>query len=181
MQIESDNIGQTSIPPSSAVNALAARLEAEFPGAIVESTQGLDMPCLRVLAGMAVPVCRWLRDAKDCRFALLSDLTCVDFLDRDPRFDIVYHLYSFESHSYIRVKTSVPAEPAKCPTMTDVWPGADWLEREVYDMFGIEFTGHPDLRRILTPEGWAYYALRRDFPLHGPGMVKLYDSVTDVF
>lgn len=163
------------------VEQLAARIGAEFPGSIVEAGQGVDMPCLRVSADAIVQVCRWLRDATDCRFTLLSDLTCVDFLDRDPRYDVVYHLYSLDSRSYIRVKVGVPAEPCECPTVTEVWEGANWLEREAYDMFGVAFTGHPDLRRILTPDGWPYYALRRDFPLQGPGVVKLYDSVTDLF
>jgi NADH-quinone oxidoreductase subunit C len=102
-------------------------------------------------------------------------------MDRDPRFDVVYHLYSFELHAYIRVKVGIPAEPCECPSMTDVYVGANWLEREVWDMYGIQFPGHPGLDRILTPEGWEYFALRRDFPLQGPGLIKLYDSVTDVF
>jgi NADH-quinone oxidoreductase subunit C len=128
-----------------------------------------------------VDVCAYLRDAAECRYKHLSDLTCVDSLDGSPRFDVVYHVYSFDTHSYLRVKAGVPETPAECPTVTPVWPGANWLEREVFDMFGITFTGHPDLRRILSPEGWPYYALRRDFPLQGPGMVKLYDNVADIF
>ncbi|HEY3414156.1 MAG TPA: NADH-quinone oxidoreductase subunit C [Armatimonadota bacterium] len=166
---------------NTALEQLAGRLEAEFPGSILQVTPGVDMPCLRVAPNAIVPVSRWLRDAVDYRFVLLADLTCVDFLDRDPRYDVVYHLYSLDSHSYLRLKVGVSAEPCECPTVTEVWEGANWLEREVYDMFGVVFTGHPDLRRILSPEGWPYFALRRDFPLQGPGVVKLYDSVTDVF
>ena len=164
-----------------AIELLAARIEAEFPGSIQEAGQGLDMPCLRVAPKAIVPVGRWLRDATDCRYALLSDLTCVDFLDRDPRYDVIYHLYSLDSRTFLRLKVGVPSDPCECATVTEVWEGANWLEREVYDMFGVTFTGHPDLRRILTPEGWPYFALRRDFPLQGPGVVKLYDSVTDIF
>lgn len=163
------------------IDALAERLNVEFPGSVLQSGPGIDFPYLRISPSDAVAVCRYLRDSPDCGYKLLSDLTCVDFLGREPRFDVVYHLYSFPSHSYLRVKMGVPETPAECPTITDVWPAADWLEREVFDMFGVTFLGHPDLRRILSPEGWPYYALRRDFPLQGPGMVKLYDNVSDIF
>ena len=176
MQSESGN--KLELP---SIGEIAAGALAEFPGSIVEFGQGVDMPCLRVALEAIVPVGRWLRDEPGLRFTLLSDLTCVDFLDRSPRFDVIYHLYSLQSNSYMRLKTGVRAEPCECPTVSEVWETANWLEREVYDMFGIAFTGHPDLRRILTPDGWPYYALRRDFPLQGPGVVKLYDSVSDVF
>ena len=156
-------------------------LEAAVPGAVTEARQGLDMPTLLTDVSSVVEVCRWLRDAPGYRYRLISDLTCVDYLDRAPRFEVVYHLYSFDLHAYIRVKTGVPEEPCECPTMTDVFIGANWLEREVWDMYGIQFIGHPGLDRILTPDGWDYFALRRDFPLQGPGLIKLYDSVTDVF
>lgn len=167
--------------PPLTVEQLAARIRAEFPGSILDFGPGVDFPYLRVSPSDAVAVSRYLRDSTETRYQLLSDLTCVDYLDREPRFDIVYHLYSFSSHSYLRLKFSVPETPVEFPTVTDVWPAANWLEREVYDMFGITFTGHPDLRRILSPEGWPYNALRRDFPLQGPGMVKLYDNVSDIF
>lgn len=163
------------------LDGLLKQMDQALPDVLREVQQGIDMPTMRVDVADVVETCRWLRDAPGYRYALLSDLTCVDYLDREPRFDIVYHLYSFETHSYVRVKTGVPETPCECPSMTGVWVGANWLEREVWDMFGVQFIGHPGLDRILTPEGWEYFALRRDFPLQGPGMIKIYDSVTDVF
>jgi NADH-quinone oxidoreductase subunit C len=163
------------------LDKLLKDLANSYPSAVQEAGQGLDMPTLRVDKSDAVEVCRWLRDAPGYRYRLISDLTCVDYLAREPRFDVVYHLYSLDLHSYIRVKTGVAEDPCECPTMTGVFVGANWLEREVWDMFGVDFIGHPGLDRILTPDGWEYFALRRDFPLQGPGLIKLYDSVTDVF
>ncbi|HEY3267459.1 MAG TPA: NADH-quinone oxidoreductase subunit C [Armatimonadota bacterium] len=161
--------------------SIVASLEREFPGAVMEHGVGLDMPAMRLRLEDWVACCRWLRDEPGLRYALLSDLTAVDYLERSPRFDLVAHLYSHESQTYLRVKTGVEGAAPEAPTLCEVWPGANWLEREVWDMFGIRFVGHPDLRRILTPDGWEYFALRRDFPLQGPGMIKLYDSVKDVF
>jgi NADH-quinone oxidoreductase subunit C len=170
-----------TVGPPLLLDELIDRITSEFPGSVLDSDAGLDMACLRVAAKDIVSVCRWLRDADRCVYKLLSDLTAVDYLGRDPRFEVVYHLYSFDTHAYLRLKVGVPESPCECPTVTSVWEGANWLEREVFDMFGITFANHPDLRRIVTPEGWPYFALRRDFPLQGPGMVKLYDSVSDVF
>ncbi len=164
-----------------ALDSIAREVSALYPDAIEEAFMGLDMPTLRVARNHIVDVCRWLRDAPDLRFDMLSDLTCVDHLDRNPRYDVVYHLFSVRNNARLRLKTGVPEEPAECPTMTDVWVGANWAEREAFDMFGVVFTGHPNLERILTPEDWVYFPLRRDFPLQGPGMVKLYDNVTDIF
>lgn len=157
------------------------RIAGLYPDAVEEAFVGVDMPTIRVAPGRVVDVCRWLRDDPGLRFVMLSDLTCVDHLDREPRFDVVYHLCSLKNRSRVRVKTGIAANPAECPTMTEVWAGANWAEREVWDMYGVRFVGHPGLDRILSPEGWEYFALRRDFPLQGPGMIKLFDNVTDVF
>lgn len=156
-------------------------VEPAVPGGIARAYEGVDVPTLEVVTDCWQAVCRTLRDAEELQFRAISDLTAVDCLGREPRFDMVCHLCSHARKAFIRVKTGVPEEPARCPSLVDVYPGANWLEREVYDMFGIEFTGHPDLERILTPEGWEWFALRRDFPLQGPFQVKLFDNVSDVF
>lgn len=100
-------------------------------------------------------------------FDLLLDITSVDNFDRPPRWLLVYHLYSLRHRQMIRLRTRVSEEKSELPTVTGVWPAADWHEREVYDMMGIRFRGHPDLRRILMWEGYPYYPLRKDFPLGG--------------
>jgi NADH-quinone oxidoreductase subunit C len=115
-------------------------------------------------------VCLALRDAPTLRYNFLADLTAVDWPERDPRFDVVYHLLSLETRAVVRLKVRVGApdeEVPAVPSVTTVWPTADWYEREIYDLFGISFTGHPSLRRILMPEDWEGYPLRKDYPLTG--------------
>lgn len=112
-----------------------------------------------------VEVCRVARD--ELGFDLLLDITSVDNYDQPPRWLIVYHLYSLRHRQLLRLKTRVSEEKSELPTVTTVWPAADWHEREIYDMMGVRFRGHPDLRRILMWEGYPYHPLRKDFPLGG--------------
>jgi NADH-quinone oxidoreductase subunit C len=104
---------------------------------------------------------------KDLAFNYLVDISSVDNYGEDPRFEVVYHLYGLKHRCYLRIKISVSEEKCEVPTVTTVWPSANWHEREIYDMMGIRFRGHPDLRRILMWEGYPYYPLRKDFPLAG--------------
>ena len=113
-----------------------------------------------------------LRDsAKFCRdellFDYLIDITSIDNFGEDPRFEIVYHLYSMPNAVHVRLKLKVPEEAGAVDTVSDIWPTANWHEREIYDMMGIKFNGHPDLRRILMWDGYPYFPLRKDFPLEG--------------
>jgi NADH-quinone oxidoreductase subunit C len=115
-----------------------------------------------------VTVCAYL--LKNQQYSFLSSVTAVDWLEREPRFDVVYHLLSIPNQSELRLKVRVgkPGEEhPPVPTVSGVWPGANWHEREVYDLFGIVFTGHPDLRRILMPMDWTTHPLRKDYPLTG--------------
>jgi NADH-quinone oxidoreductase subunit C len=100
-------------------------------------------------------------------FEMLLDICGVDHLGTDPRFEIVYHVYSFKTREHLRFKTRVSEDKPSLPSITGVWHAANWHEREVYDMMGITFEGHPDLRRILMWEGYPYHPLRKDFPLAG--------------
>jgi len=108
---------------------------------------------------------RFCRD--DLGFDYLVDISSLDHLGEEPRFEVVYELYSYRQAIHLRVKCPVPEETGTVSTVSDLWPTADWHEREVYDMMGIEFEGHPDLRRILMWEGYPYFPLRKDFPLAG--------------
>jgi NADH-quinone oxidoreductase subunit C len=115
-------------------------------------------------------LCLALRDAPDLRYDYLADLTAVDWDERIPRYDVVYHLMSITTRAVIRLKLHVGDEgedQPEVPTVTGVWVGANWLEREVFDLFGISFTGHPDMRRILMPEDWTSHPLRKDYPISG--------------
>jgi len=100
-------------------------------------------------------------------FDYLVDITSIDNYGDDPRFSLVYHLYGYGHRCYLRLKTNVGEEKGEAPTVTAVWRTADWHEREIYDMMGIRFRGHPDLRRILMWDGYPYFPLRKDFPLAG--------------
>jgi NADH-quinone oxidoreductase subunit C len=119
-----------------------------------------------------VEVLTWMRDAPPARFSFCSDVTAVDWPPRAERFDVVYCLYSVPRRQRARVKTRV-AEGQPVPTACGVWPATNWLEREIYDLFGIRFAGHPDLRRILMPDDWQGHPQRKDYPLEGPGELLL--------
>lgn len=104
---------------------------------------------------------------QDLAFDYLVDITSIDNYGEDPRWTLVYHLYGYSHHCHLRLKTNVSEEKSELPTLSTVWRTANWHEREIYDMMGIRFRGHPDLRRILMWEGYPYFPLRKDFPLAG--------------
>jgi NADH-quinone oxidoreductase subunit C len=109
----------------------------------------------------------WLRDEPDLRFTFLSDVSCTDWPGRLPRIWMAYHLHSLEHGHRIRVKVGLPDGDLRVPSVTPMFPAANWHEREVYDLFGVIFEGHPDLRRILLPEEWEGHPLQKDQPLGG--------------
>ena len=112
-------------------------------------------------------IVRFLKEAPELEFDFLADITAVDYLGkREPRFEVVYHLLSLRSHRRFRVKVPVSEEEPEVDSLTPLWKGANWLEREVWDMFGIRFRGHPDLRRILLYEEFRGYPLRKDYPVN---------------
>lgn len=110
-------------------------------------------------------VCRFCKETLG--YSMLLDLSGVDNFGEEPRFEVVYELYQFDRGEYLRIKVTVSEDDLQVPTVSDVWETANWHEREAYDMFGIHFAGHPDLRRILMWEGYPYFPLRKDFPLAG--------------
>jgi NADH-quinone oxidoreductase subunit C len=109
-------------------------------------------------------VARILRDDAELEFEMLTDLTCVDYLGEEPRFEMVYHFYSVARNHRLRIKARVPEEPAEIDSLVDVYASANWMEREVWDLYGIRFKGHPDLRRILLYEEFEGHPLRKDYP-----------------
>lgn len=109
----------------------------------------------------------YLATEPSLRFSFLSDITAVDRYPIEPRFEVNYHLLSIERRDRLRLKVRVPGSEPVAPTVTPVWPTANWHEREIFDLFGIRFQGHPDLRRILMPEDWEGYPLRKDYPVEG--------------
>ncbi|NRB19155.1 MAG: NADH-quinone oxidoreductase subunit C [Rhodobacteraceae bacterium] len=144
---------------------LAAVLRA-YDQRVSLDLSAVDMPCLLVPPGDLIALCRQLRDAPALRFDFLSDICGVDIFPQSPRFMLVYHLFSIPHKWRLRLKCRL-SEQASAPTVTPVWPTANWHEREAYDMYGISFDGHPDLRRIYMWEGFDGFPMRRDFPLRG--------------
>jgi len=111
-----------------------------------------------------VLVMRFLRDDPELAFDMLTDLTCVDYLGQEPRFEMVYHLYSVTKNHRLRVKARVPEQPCEIDTLCPLWASANWMEREVWDLYGVRFIGHPDPRRILLYEEFQGHPLRKDYP-----------------
>jgi NADH-quinone oxidoreductase subunit C len=111
--------------------------------------------------------CILLRDDADCPFNFLADVTCVDWFPSEPRFEVVYHLLSIPKKERVRLKVRLDGGSPALDSVTLVWPAANYFEREVYDLFGVRFAGHPYLRRLLMPEDWEGYPLRKDYPVEG--------------
>jgi NADH-quinone oxidoreductase subunit C len=111
--------------------------------------------------------CALLRDDASCLFNFLSDVTCVDLYPSEPRFEVVYHMLSLARKERVRLKVRLEGDSPAIESVTSVWPAANYFEREVYDLFGVRFTGHPYLRRLLMPEDWEGYPLRKDYPVEG--------------
>jgi len=145
---------------------LAGRLRGKFGDLVSEPSEFRGEISLQLAdAEKIVEVCGFAK--AELGFDYLVDITSIDNYGDDPRFTIVYHLYGYGHGQYLRLKTQVGEEKAQLPTVIGVWRTVDWHEREIYDMMGIRFRGHPDLRRILMWEGYPYFPLRKDFPLAG--------------
>ena len=114
-----------------------------------------------------VPACQFLRDDPEMRFTLLSDVTCVDWYPSEPRFEVVYQLTSIPRKTQLRLKVKLNSDDARISSVISVWPSCNFFEREVFDLFGIEFEGHPFLKRIMMPEDWKGHPLRKDYPVEG--------------
>ncbi len=144
----------------------AQQLKARFGDCISEPKEfRAEITVQLSEAGRIAEICQFAK--KEMGFDYLVDISSIDNYGTDPRWTVVYHLYGYGHHCHLRVKTDVSEEESELPTVTGVWRAADWHEREIYDMMGIRFRGHPDLRRILMWEGYPYFPLRKDFPLAG--------------
>jgi NADH-quinone oxidoreductase subunit C len=156
---------------------VAEALRVAAPGATIEPASAADMPTAYVDREHLLDVCRLLRDDPALQFALLADVTAVDYFPAEPRFEVVYHFACLGS-AYVtapgaepaparrfRLKVRLSGADASVPTVTGLYPTANWLERELYDLMGLRFEGHPDLRRILMAEDWVGHPLRKDYPV----------------
>ena len=164
---------------SDVLNSLAAHITGKLGDKIVSADIAYGELTLHAGAENIVPVLTFLRDDTKCRFISIIDVCGVDYPSRPQRFDVVYHLLSPTKNTRIRVKIMTDEE-TPVPSVTGVYPGADWFEREAYDLYGILFSGHPDLRRLLTDYGFDGHPLRKDFPLTGFVEVRYDDEVKRV-
>lgn len=147
-------------------NELALQLGSRFPGLVSAPFEFRGEITVNVADASRIrEVCAVCR--KELGFNFLVDITSLDHYGDEPRFAVAYHLYGLEHRQYLRLKTTVTEEAAELPSVTAIWRTADWHEREIFDMMGIRFAGHPDLRRILMWEGYPHHPLRKDFPLGG--------------
>jgi NADH-quinone oxidoreductase subunit C len=144
---------------------VVARVSESFPRAVVATSEFRGDLSIVLRPEALVNVARFLRDEPGLQYDFLENLCGVDYLGRDPRFEVVYHLISFTSRHRICLKVGLPAQNPTVASLTDLWPTANWQERETYDMFGIIFSGHPSLDRILMPDDWEGHPLRKDVPL----------------
>ncbi len=157
-----------SIETGTKPSAIVAALQSEHPGWIGEVFEALGETTLIVRRENIVDVCAFLKTAPGLEFNFLADLCGFDRgPEEDSRFEVNYHLFSTTKVHRVRLKVVVAEEDAHVPSVTGVWRTANWHERETYDLFGVVFDNHPDLRRILLPDDWQGHALRKDFPLRG--------------
>ena len=147
--------------------AVIDTLQAQFPQSIKGSNEFRGDLTVQVVKAEIVRVCEFLKTHPDLAFDMVIDICGVDIYTPEDRFQVIYNLYSLKNRSYVRLKVSVDEKDCVVDSVMDVWSGANWHERETYDMFGILFKGHPDLRRLYMPEEYEYFPLRKDFPLMG--------------
>jgi len=162
--------------------AIVDALRPLVPDGAVEAAPAADgMPAIYVARDHVAAVCLALRDR--LQFAFAPDMTAVDHMPREPRFEVVVHLVSLGIPPYgdtpkrLRVKVQIPGTDARMPTISGVWKAMNWAEREVYDLFGIHFDGHPDLRRILMPDDWDGHPARKDYPVQIKMTPKVYEPL----
>lgn len=151
-------------PTDASGHPLVVKLREKFAAAVIEATEFLGQLSIRIEPARVVEMCEVLKRDSETPFNYLSDLTCAHYPDhREAPFEVIYNLYSIPANERVRLKARVNSEGIE--SVTGVWPSADWPEREVYDLFGVSFRNHPDLRRILLPPDWEGHPLRKDYPL----------------
>ena len=151
-------------------------LTAAVPNAMFEEAPSVDFATIYVPSDRLVETCRVLRDNDALRYTTIIEVTAADYIPRTPRFEVVYHLLSISRRARLRIKVRV-ADGGSVPTVQGVWKGAGWPEREVWDMFGIVFDGHPDLRRLLMPEDWEGHPARKDYPVQIRKSAQTYEPL----
>jgi len=163
-------------PEGQSPPAFVVALASALPDSVTQLSYYVGDWTVIIPVAKILEVARYLRDAPDAAFDQCSDVTVTDWPARPQRFDLIYALYSIRHRHRVRLKTMVAVDQP-VPSVTSIWPAANWLEREIFDMFGVIFAGHPDLRRILMPEDWQGHPQRKDYPLEGPGELLMENPI----
>jgi len=160
--------------------SVAKKIQEKFSDGFVSCREALGETTVEVKREHLLAICRFLHDDPETDFSFITDICSVDFPDQTPRFQMVYHFYSIDKNQRIRIKTGVPEEDCTVDSITSIWKGANFLEREVFDMMGIRFNNHPDLRRILMTEDYDEgFPLRKDFPVEGRGWRDTFEFMAE--
>jgi NADH-quinone oxidoreductase subunit C len=141
------------------------KLSERFAGSVLETHSHRENDTAIVKREDILDICAFLRDDQALLYNFMMDLTAVDYLGKEPRFEVVYHLYSLKFNRRVRIKAKVSESDCSIDSIVSIWPSADWFEREAFDLYGITFKGHPELRRILLYEGFEGHPLRKDYPI----------------
>jgi NADH-quinone oxidoreductase subunit C len=149
------------------LEGLTNKIKEKFPESVLAASDFRDENTLVLRTEDLLPICRFLHDDPELTFDFLTDLCGVDHYPREPRFEVIYHLCAMKSRSRLRLKTPLSGTTPHAPSVVSVWKAAGWMEREAFDLLGIIFDGHPDLRRILLTPDWEGHPLRKDYPLRG--------------
>jgi len=153
---------------------ITEKVKEKFGGSVEEISDFRDDLCITIKKDQIVNLGKFLKEDIDLQFIMCKDVTAIDWATRKKRFTTVYHIYSFKLNYSLRLKSNVDDYPPTIETVSSVWQSANWYERETWDMYGIKFLNHPDLRRMYMPEGFEHHPLRKDFPLMGiPGSLPL--------
>lgn len=153
---------------------ITEKIKAKFGESVFEIAEFRGDVSISVDPNKIVEIAGFLKNDEDLQFVMCKDVTAIDWATRKNRFTVVYHVYSFKNNFNLRIKANISEEPPAIDSVTPVWRSANWYERETYDMYGINFRNHPDLRRMYMPEGFEYHPLRKEFPVLGiPGSLPL--------
>lgn len=169
-QVQIEGAPPLATPVNPLAEASVALLTDRFGAGVLAVTEHRGETTVTLDPAILVEACLALRDAQNVRYSLLEDITAVDWPEREPRYDIVYQLVSIETRASIRLKAQIGGEVDPDPeiaSVMSVWPAADWFELEIYDLFGVTFTGRGEMRRILMPNDWVGHPLRKDYPISG--------------
>lgn len=154
---------------------LTQKLGEKFPGQVTEVSQDFGMLTVETSREQIIAVLTYLKTDPELKFIFLTDLTAVHYPDSDKQIGVIYHLHSLTTNTRIRLKVFLSIDDVHIPTATTLWDGANWMERETYDFFGVVFDGHPDLRRILNVDDMTVFPMRKEFPLEDPNRIDKKD------